>query len=228
MASSQPIQLFALFIVIAWQVSSARCDETDFFREYIEPLLKTNCYDCHSHEAGEASGGLVLDSKAGWSVGGDSGPTIVPGALDKSLLWQVVNYQRPGLEMPPDGKLADSDLALIQKWIESGAMDPREDGRAAERKQIDLEAGRQWWAFQPIKASSMADQRPQAVSRIDWFIGQRLQAAGLKSEAQADRQTLLRRVSYDGRRGQKGGRGEIASEADCTGTGRTGAGSRSG
>ncbi|MCR9293073.1 MAG: PSD1 and planctomycete cytochrome C domain-containing protein, partial [bacterium] len=197
MAPSQPIQLLTLFIVIAWQVSSARCDETDFFREYIEPLLKTNCYDCHSHEAGEASGGLVLDSKAGWSVGGDSGPTIVPGALDKSLLWQVVNYKRPGLEMPPDGKLADSDLALIQKWIESGAMDPREDGRAAERKQIDLEVGRQWWAFQPIMASSVADQRPQAVSRIDWFIGQRLQAAGLKSEVQADRQTLLRRVSYD-------------------------------
>ena len=69
----------------------------------------------------EASGGLVLDSKAGWSVGGDSGPSITPGKLDKSLLWKVVNYEEPGLEMPPDGKLADADLLLIKKWIESGA-----------------------------------------------------------------------------------------------------------
>ena len=50
-----------------------------------------------------ASGGLVLDSKAGWSIGGDSGPAIVPGDADRSLLWHAVNYKQPKLEMPPAG-----------------------------------------------------------------------------------------------------------------------------
>src|SRR6056297_4300232 len=103
--------LILIFLTLV-SFPTARADDAAFFQEYIEPILQDHCYDCHSHDSGEASGGLVLDSKAGWSVGGDSGPAVVPGSLDKSLLWQVVNYQESGLEMPPDGKLTDSDLKL--------------------------------------------------------------------------------------------------------------------
>ena len=180
-----------LFLVVVSLSSSAFADDAAFFREYIEPLLQSNCYDCHSHDSGEASGGLVLDSKVGWSVGGDSGPAIVPAELEKSLLWRVVNYEESGLEMPPDRKLPESDRALIKKWIESGAVDPREDGRAMERKKIDIEAGRQWWAFKPLQS-----QRPSNPS-IDDHIDAKLHDAGLQPSERADSSILLRRISYD-------------------------------
>ena len=199
--------LVVLLLACAYIKTPAAADDAAFFREYIEPLLENNCYDCHSHDAGEAGGGLVLDSKAGWSVGGNSGPTVVPGKLEKSLLWRVVKYDEPGLEMPPDGKLPASDLVLIKRWIESGAVDPREGGKAADKKRIDIETGRQWWAFQPLRttgpqtapkqANDHASSGEAGSNRIDWFIDKRLRNAGLSAAPPADRQTLLRRVAYD-------------------------------
>ncbi len=187
--------MFSRCSLIFWMLVSlsttAAADDAAFFREYIEPLLQKNCYECHSHDSGEASGGLVLDSKAGWSVGGDSGPAIVPTKLDKSLLWRVVNYEVSGLEMPPDGKLPESDRGLIRKWIESGAVDPREEGRAAERKKIDIEAGRQWWAFRPLQPPDPSN------SSIDHYINSKFKDAGLQPAERAESATLLRRISYD-------------------------------
>jgi hypothetical protein len=69
--------LASLLLTVLWN-ATAGADDVAFFKETIEPILQNNCYDCHSHDSGEASGGLVLDSKAGWTVGGDSGPAIVP------------------------------------------------------------------------------------------------------------------------------------------------------
>ncbi len=182
---------FLLALLTVYSLSATNAEEPAFFREYIEPLLQTHCYECHSHETGEANGGLVLDSKAGWSVGGDSGPAIVPASLDKSLLWRAVNYKENGLEMPPDGKLSDNDLLLIKKWIERGAIDPREDGQAADRKSIDIEAGRQWWSFRPLESPHLSD------SNIDEYINSRLQASGLQPSSRATPAVLARRLSYD-------------------------------
>jgi hypothetical protein len=200
----------ALILLTFCTLGTARADDAAFFREYIEPLLQNSCCDCQSHDSGEASGGLVLDSKAGWSVGGDSAPAIVPKELDKSLLWRVVNYEVPGLEMPPDGKFPESDRVLIKKWIESGAVDLREDGRAAERKKIDIEAGRQWWAFRPPLSKEVATdcrhheprggdfQSPHpSHSSIDNYIYSKLNDSGLQPSKRSDSATLLRRVSYD-------------------------------
>src|SRR6056297_37131 len=197
----------AILLLIFYWTASLCGDETAFFHESIAPLLQDHCYDCHSHDSGEASGGLVLDSKAGWSAGGDSGPAVVPGSLDKSLLWQVVNYQESGLEMPPDGKLTDSDLKLIKQWIESGAVDPREDGRAAERKSIDIEAGRRWWSFRPLRGRSVSAATDSTdsealvgghqVTTIDALIQRKLLDAGLAPAPRADPATLIRRLSFD-------------------------------
>lgn len=73
------------------------------FNEQILPILKEHCYKCHSHVARKTKGGLVLDSKSGWVTGGDSGPAVVPGKPDESLLISAIRYQ--DLEMPPGGKL---------------------------------------------------------------------------------------------------------------------------
>ena len=170
------------------------------FNDYILPLLQQRCYDCHSHEFDEASGGLVLDSKAGWSVGGDSGPPIVPGKPDKSLLLKVIRYQVSGLEMPPDGKLSDEEIGWVEDWIADGAVDPRADGKAAEKRTIDLDTGRSWWAFQPLPEPSDVDGRGARLGRgnlVDPFINRKLADAGLQPAAPADEEVLLRRLSYD-------------------------------
>jgi len=67
---------------------------------------------------------LVLDSRNGWARGGDSGPAIIPGSPEKSVLFQAVNYE--GRQMPPTGKLDLGSIARLREWIELGAPDPRE------------------------------------------------------------------------------------------------------
>ncbi|XZE51605.1 PSD1 and planctomycete cytochrome C domain-containing protein [Planctomycetaceae bacterium SH139] len=176
---------------------TAREDAASYFQEYVEPLLQEHCFDCHSHDAGEASGGLVLDSKAGWSVGGDSGPAIVPGNLPQSLLWRVVNHFDAGLEMPPDGKLSDDQLLILKAWIETGAVDPRVDGQAAAKSEIDIEAGKQWWSFRPLRSQEPPDSPGASATRIDRFIDAKLDSAGLPPAPAASRTSLLRRLSYD-------------------------------
>jgi len=177
-------------VVLCHSVAVADEKQIAYFNEYIQPLLEKHCFDCHSHETGEASGGLVLDSKAGWQIGGDSGPAIVPGKADESLLLHVINHSVDGLEMPPDGKLSADQLQMFKTWIDSGAHDPRK-GKAATRTQIDIEAGRQWWAFQPVKQ----EFAPQL--SIDHFLNRKLRKAGIKPAPLASDRILLRRLSYD-------------------------------
>lgn len=183
-----------LLFILIYAGSAYAADDVEFFREYIEPLLKQHCYECHSHSSGEASGGLVLDSRAGWTVGGDTGAAIVPGQPDESLLWKALLYEDESLQMPPEGKLAEEKLDLIRKWIETGAADPRVDGQAALRKSIDLEAGREWWAFQPLAElrfdGSLSDQ-------IDRRIAAKLGDHNLPMADEAAPAVLLRRICFD-------------------------------
>ena len=173
--------------------------DQDYFRETVEPILVERCYDCHSHDAGEASGGLMLDSKAGWEAGGDSGPAIVPGKPDESRLVRAVQYKDPLVEMPPDGKLSAEEIAAITEWVRRGAADPRGEGKVFERSTIDLAAGREFWSYRPI-----ADPPPPTVEEADWpaneidrFVLASLEAKGIKPAADADPATLVRRLSFD-------------------------------
>ena len=99
-----------------------------FFNDKVLPILAERCFECHSHEAGKAKGGLVLDSRTGWEVGGDSGASVVPGDVDGSLLIQAVTYEKADYEMPPKGKLPDAEVAILKRWVAMGAPDPRTGG----------------------------------------------------------------------------------------------------
>jgi hypothetical protein len=70
------------------------------FRQQVEPILRENCYKCHSHSAEKIKAGLLLDSRAGMLEGGDSGTAIVPGAPEKSLLINAIAYTNDDLQMP--------------------------------------------------------------------------------------------------------------------------------
>jgi hypothetical protein len=170
-----------------------------FFRDQVEPILKQRCYECHSH-ATKIKGGLVLDSRAGWQAGGDSGPTVVPGDVANSRLIEAVRYANPDIEMPPKAKLPQSEIAVLEEWVKRGAPDPREAvAGVAKPTGVDLEAGRKHWAYQPVQdtAPPAVRDRTWALTAVDAFIMAKLEAAGLAPVANAEAHTWLRRVTLD-------------------------------
>ena len=176
--------------------AAARQADADYFETHIRPVLVEHCYECHSDQAAredQLRGGLWVDSKQGLLEGGDSGPAVVPAEPDNSLLLAAMKYET--YEMPPSGRLSDEVIQHFQTWIERGAYDPRTDAsRTPAPSQIDLDAGRQHWAYQPI---------PETVGgSIDYWVDHQLQhAAPEHSEFEklprADRWTLARRLAID-------------------------------
>jgi hypothetical protein len=177
-------------------------EELSFFEKKIRPVLADKCYKCHAADAEKVKGGLLLDTREGIRKGGDSGHAIVPGQLRASLLLKAIHYEDEDLAMPPKkegGKLPAEVIADFEKWVLMGAPDPR-DGKAVAAKQgIDIEKGREHWAFQAPKkiAPAKVNDAKWAWSDLDRFILAELQAKGLKPVHDADKATLLRRIHFD-------------------------------
>ena len=172
----------------------------DYFEENIRPLLASRCYECHSSEKGQSKGGLTLDTRAGWEMGGDSGPAIVPGKPEESLLIRAVRYTDSDLAMPPKkkgGKLPAEDIARLEQWVAMGAPDPR-DGEVRKLTGMTDEA-RAHWAFQAVKKPALPEVRHPSWPRtdIDRFILAKLEKAGLEPSLPADPDALLRRLFYN-------------------------------
>src|SRR6185437_3427158 len=172
-------------------------EQIDFFEQRIRPVLIHSCYQCHSGDPAKAKGHFVLDTRAGLRKGCDSGVAIVPGKPDHSPLVEAVKYE--SLEMPPKGKLPDEVIEDLAHWVEMGAPDPRIGKAANPRNKIDLDEARKYWAFQPPKVAATPAVRDTSWPRseIDRFVLARLENEGLKPVADADRATLLRRVTFD-------------------------------
>ncbi len=183
--------------------TSVSADErAEFFESRIRPLLINRCGKCHSSET-EQNGGLSLDSKAGWEIGGDSGTSIVPGDVDASLLIRAVRWDDPDLQMPPKdagGKLTAAEIVDLETWVKNGAFDLRIDvGTAKSRRSWDemLAERRQWWSLQPV-----ADPLPPEVSDATWsgssidrFLRHRMGAEGMMPVGLASPETLIRRAT---------------------------------
>ena len=126
-------------------------DASRLFREKIAPVLKAECYACHSAEAKKLRGGLRLDSREAMLQGGDSGPAVVPGKAGESLLIQAIRHE-DGLAMPPKKpKLPEPTIADFEAWVNAGA--PVLVRRADPRPSADspMQQAREHWAFQPVK-----------------------------------------------------------------------------
>jgi hypothetical protein len=179
-----------------------------FFESRIRPVLIDRCYGCHSAKAEEIEGGLALDTRAGLLKGGDSGPAIVPGLPDRSLLIKAIRHQDRGLEMPPrteGGKLPDGVIADFERWVAMGAPDPRDGAATATPNRWDTSKAKEWWAFQPLRTTPAptpvsADPGsliPENSRAIDAWIDQSLQKANIRPNGSAKPMTLLRRLSFD-------------------------------
>lgn len=170
-----------------------------FFEKKIRPVLVRECYGCHSGEKGKkVRGGLSLDSREGMLQGGDSGPAIVPGNPSRSLLIKALRHEDPQRAMPPKKKLEGDIVGDFEEWIRMGAPDPRKGTKAA-RGEVDLEKGRNHWAYQPPKraASPQVKNRGWPRTEVDQFVLARLEQKGLTPVGDAERRTLLRRVTLD-------------------------------
>ena len=195
------IALLAL-LQVSFLSDLARSQEQDkeFFEKRVRPILAERCWSCHSGQAGQAKGSLRLDHLQLILKGGDSGPALVAGDPDSSLIYQAVSYQ--GYEMPPDGRLPKDQVDVIQEWISRGAFWPEEPlpEDKTNLENFDLEARRQsHWAWnprvEPIPPRNAQDR--WSAGLLDTYVFDRIQNNGLEPSEQALRSTLVRRVYLD-------------------------------
>ncbi len=168
---------------------------TAYFEKHVRPLLIDKCYSCHG--AKKQEGGLRLDSRRGWAVGGDSGPAIAPPDAERSLLIRSLRSADPDSRMPPDKRLKDGEIAILEQWVRLGAPDPRgavgPTGENEASNPADPVAGRGHWAFAPLNSRQPTDTSG-AASTIDGLVYRRLRAANLHPAGMADRRILVRRL----------------------------------
>jgi hypothetical protein len=175
----------------------------EFFEKKIRPVLVTHCYSCHSAESKELQGGLRLDVKAGWQLGGESGqPAIVPSKPEESPLIRSIRHDSGFSEMPPrQGRLSEAVIADLTAWVKAGAPDPRVGEVAKRDKSVEWETEFQqrmnWWSLKPVAkiAVPSTSSTDWARTEVDRFILAKLGEQGLRPNQVAERRTLARRLA---------------------------------
>jgi cytochrome c553 len=177
----------------------------EFFEARIRPVLVNNCYACHTESK---LGDLRVDSRVALLKGGKSGPAVVPGRPDDSLLLKAVMQTDPKLKMPlAGGKLKDNEIADLKYWIQGmSAFWPEEKApakpvveTAAEQRFTIRPEHRNFWSFRPLQRPAIpAVKEPNwAKGAIDRFVLAKLEQKGLRPVKPADKRALIRRATYD-------------------------------
>lgn len=195
------LRSIVFFLLVAacgplWGEESISEVELEYFEKRVRPLFVENCVECHGPE--KQKGGLRLDGREGWRIGGDSGPALKPGRLEESRIIHAIRYGDADFQMPPKKKLSPREIETLETWVAMGAPDPRSGTVAARnRESIDLEGGRSHWSFQPIgnpqppRVDGGWDRRP-----IDAFIREKQREADLEPAAPATPEALVRRAYF--------------------------------
>ena len=180
-----------LLVCVGVPKTHANSPADDFFEQSIRPLLTEQCQKCHGEK--KQQGGLRLDSREAMLKGGDSGPALVPGKPNESLLIQAIRHDGD-LKMPSAKKLPMGQISLMERWVAEGANWPK--GRSQAIAKADP---KKHWSFQPITRPAIPQVRNKAWPHnpVDAFILSRMEAAGLEPLPPATPAMLLRRVTYD-------------------------------
>jgi hypothetical protein len=188
--------------VLSWTPQSTGDERgLEFFEARIRPVLAERCIRCHSTGPKAPKGGLRLDRSDGLRKGGDSGSVVVPGKVGESPLIDAIAHEGGVTEMPPDGKLPDRVIDDFRRWVEMGAPLPEDQGAGASsrRPTIDPKEGRKFWSFLPASERPLPEvfnaRWPR--TRIDRFVLRALDEHGMRPSPEADRRTLVRRVTFD-------------------------------
>ncbi|MEC9349226.1 MAG: DUF1549 domain-containing protein, partial [Planctomycetota bacterium] len=173
----------------------------ELFEKKIRPVLVENCYKCHSAESKKLKGKLRLDSREGWLKGGESGAAITPGKPGESLALSALRYDE--LKMPPGGKLPETVAEDFESWIRLGAPAPASFGNPTPAtptgKVIDWKTEAGFWSFRPLTDYPTEDPGVDAPvrNRIDRYVFSRLAEEKMRPQGEADRRTLIRRLTYN-------------------------------
>ncbi len=193
MLSSNQIVRIVLF---SWMISSnsilrvnADDQDAEFFRTQVVPILSKRCYECHSHQSGTMEGGLTLDWRNGWIVGGERGQTIVPSKPEASLLIKAISHDSAELKMPEE-KLSSDEIAILTKWVASGAYDDR-----VKEPREATELSRDWWSLKPLIQPSIPWNNER--NPIDAFVVAKLQPMSMQLSERATPREQLRRLKWD-------------------------------
>ena len=173
----------------------------EFFEKQVRPLLVNHCYNCHSADT-KPSGGLRVDDLNGLLTGGDEGPAMVAGDPEKSLLLKRLRHADVKKRMPQESDpLSGEQIAILEQWIKDGAAWPRERIPASlgRTKAEYEELKAKHWAWQPLAQPGMPAVQNTAWPRsdVDHFVLAALEANQLPPVADADRLTLIRRLTFD-------------------------------
>ncbi len=204
---SRAIQILLIALLPCGMIRAAEPtldpESIKFFESKVRPVLIARCLKCHG--PAQQKGQLRLDSREAVLKGGESGEVVVSGKPGESLLIEAIN--RTGLEMPPDTPLKENEIAALTEWVRRGLPWPTVDGKSRTLEPGGkgiTDADKQYWAFQPIKnpavpdlKSQISNLKSQIRNPIDQFIVARLQADGFTPASEADRRTLIRRLTFD-------------------------------
>ena len=191
----------AILFAMALPTRAADDAETEFFEKRIRPVLVERCYECHNSGA-KTDGGLTVDHREGLLAGGDSGAAVVPGKPQESLLLAAIRHATAELRMPQGGpKLSDAVIADFTRWIERGAVDPRDrpptpdELSATTSWEAIRQRRKEWWSFQPIAKPELPAENNWSEHPIDRFVFAKLAEQGLRPADAAERRTLVRRAT---------------------------------
>lgn len=194
------ITVFVVLACVDYVLGDVPAEQTQFFEENVRPLLVDRCFKCHSEKKHEAD--LRLDGRNAILVGGESGPAIVPGEPDDSLLIDAIRYR--SLEMPPDRRLSRKEVDVLVRWVEMGAPWPgatEENILVPRRPGLEItDEDRSYWAFQRLQRPAVPDDSStdwDDGNAIDAFVLKQLRANGLRSSDRASRRVLARRLYFD-------------------------------
>jgi len=175
-------------------------EQVQFFENDVQPLLKKRCYKCHS--GSKHKGELRLDYRGGLLKGGESGSSLNSDSPEDSLFLSAVHYD--AFEMPPQGKLPASEIAILSKWIGMNApwragadVPPKDDVAEAHESPTVNAKTKAFWSFQRVVKAKPPEAHSELANPIDRFIAKRLADAGIAPMPQASKRTLIRRLYYD-------------------------------
>jgi hypothetical protein len=195
------IAIVATWSLIASKTEAFADEASDlaFFQSEVLPILKTRCYACHSHESGKSKGGLVVDSKNGLLVGGESGPAITAGEPGNSLLIEAVRRSNSVSPMPPDNALPAAEIKILEDWIRRGAPDPRKGPATIDPFTTIMQKARTHWSLQPLAKPTPPAHADEAWRKnsIDDFVIEKQREQGLRPARDAQPRDLIRRLYFD-------------------------------
>ncbi len=196
LTSIPPLAAFLCLAALPARAAEPAPSQEAFFETQVRPLLVNSCQRCHGPKKQES--GLRVDSRTALMRGGSTGPALVSGKPADSLLIKAVKHQGE-LHMPPDKKLKPEQVAILTWWIEMGAPWPRETVATVFRSGEVTPEERLFWSFQPVRKPPVPEVKNRSWIRspIDAFILARLEAAGIEPAPDADRRTLVRRLTFD-------------------------------